>query len=123
MRNSKDISAPEYRLPKSRLLNPPDEMLDFSELEQQEIINITNEQRRANGKPDTKNPDTKLIRERRSVNNALLLLYPLFDSKTPESAKTVIGFGISFPQSNTAKTVEYRVNNTWEQELLDEYDD
>lgn len=122
-RDSKDISAPEYRLPKARLLSPPDEMLDFSETEQKDIMRITNEQRRANGKPDSKNPDTKLIRERRNIKNALLLLYPLFDSKTPESSKTVIGFGISFPQSTTAKTVEYRVNNTWEQELLDEYDD
>jgi Z1 domain len=121
-RNSKDVSAPEYRLPKARLLSPPDEMLDFSELEQQEIIKITNEQRRFRDKPNSKNPDTKLIREKRSINNALLLLYPLFDSNTSESTTTVIGFGISFPQSNTAKTVEYRVNNTWEQELIDEYD-
>jgi hypothetical protein len=124
-KNDADPSLPEYRLPKSRLLNPPDEMLDFSPSVQEEIINITKERRQEAGKPESKSktPDGKVIREKRNPRNGLLLLYPL-DPKAINSEIPVIGFGISFPSSNSAKSVEYKVNNVyWEQEFVDSYED
>jgi len=123
--NVADPSLPEYRLSKSRLLNPPDEMLDFSPSVQKEIISITKERRQEAGKPESKSktPDGKLIREKRNSRNGLLLIYPL-DPRTINSEIPVIGFGVSFPGSNSAKSVEYKVNNIyWEQEFLDSYED
>jgi len=123
--NIADSSLPEYRLSKSRLLNPPDEMLDFPIPMQEEIITITKERRRDAGKPENKSrtPDGKVIREKRNPRNGLLLLYPL-DPKAINGEVPVIGFGISFPNSNSARSVEYEVNNVyWEQEFLDSYED
>ena len=123
--NVADSSLLEYRLSKSRLLNPPDEMLDFSPSVQEEIINITKERRREAGKPESKSktPDGKVIREKRNSRNGLLLLYPL-DPKSIDAEIPVIGLGISFPSSSSAKSVEYKVNNVyWEQEFLDSYED
>ena len=124
-KNDADSSLPEYRLPKSRLLNPADEMLDFSPSVQEEIVNITKERRQEAGKPESKSktPDGKVIREKRNSRNGLLLLYPL-DPKAINSEIPVIGFGISFPSSHSAKSVEYKVNNVyWEQEFVDSYED
>jgi hypothetical protein len=123
--NTADSSLPEYRLSKSRLLNPPDEMLDFSPSIQEEIISITKERRKEAGKPESKSrtPDGKVIREKRNPRNGLLLLYPL-DPEVINAEIPVIGFGISFPSSNSAKSVQYKVNNIyWEQEFLDNYED
>jgi Z1 domain len=124
-KNAADDSLPEYRLVKSRLLSPKDEMLDFSEAVQQEILDITADRRRKNGKPEStsKTPDGKVIREKRNPRNGLLLLYPL-DPKAINSEVPVMGFGISFPSSGSAKSVEYKVNNIfWEQEFLGNHDD
>lgn len=125
-RKNHDPSLPEYRLPKSRLLNPPDEMLDFSLSVQEQIISITKERRKKAGKPESKSktPDGKLIREKRNPRNGLLLLYPLDPKAININAEIpVIGFGISFPSSDSAKSVEYKVNNVyWEQEFLDSHD-
>ena len=124
-KNDADPSLSEYRLPKSRLLNPPDEMLDFSPSVQEEIISITKERRQEAGKPESnsKTPDGKVIREKRHPRNGLLLLYPL-DPKAIDAEIPIVGFGISFPSSNSANPVEYKVNNVyWEQEFLDSYED
>jgi Z1 domain len=124
-KNDAASSLPEYRLPKSRLLNPPDEMLDLPQSIQEEIINITEQRKREAGKPEgkSKTPDGKVIREKRNSRNGLLLLYPL-DPKAINAEIPIIGFGISFPSSNSAKSVEYKVNNIyWEQEFVDSYED
>lgn len=124
--NAADSSSTEYRMAKSRLLDPRDEMLDFSEVDQQEILRITEERRQKAGKPESKSkttPDGKVIREMRKPKDGLILLYPL-DPKAINTEIPVIGFGISFPNSNSAKSVEYRVNNPyWEQEFLSSYED
>jgi Z1 domain len=124
-KNDADSSLSEYRLPKSRLLNPPDEMLDLPLSLQEEIIHITEQRKREAGKPEGKSrtPDGKVIREKRNSRNGLLLLYPL-DPKAINAEIPIIGFGISFPSSNSARSVEYKVNNVyWEQEFIDSYED
>ena len=100
-------------------MNPPDEMLDFSLPDQEEIIRITRERSK---KPDSKSktPNGNVIRGMRNPRNGLLLIYPL-DPGVINGRTPVIGFGISFPSSRSAKSVEYKVNNVyWEQEFLDE---
>jgi hypothetical protein len=60
-----------------------------------------------------------VIREKRSAKNGFLLLYPL-DPAEINSNIPVVGFAISFPTSNTARRIEYKVNNIyWEQEFGD----
>lgn len=124
-KNADETGAlPEYRLVKSRLLSPVDEMLDFTEEERQKIIEITAQRREEAGKPagKSKTPDGKVIREKRNPKNGLLLIYPL-DPESIHSQIPVIGFAISFPGSSNAKSVEYKVNNTyWGQEVLESYE-
>lgn len=121
-----DKSSTEYRMSKSRLIDPRDEMLDFSEVDEQEILRITEQRRREAGKPESKSkttPDNKITREKRNPRNGLLLLYPL-NPKAINAEIPIIGFGISFPHSNSARSVKYKVNNVyWEQEFLDSYED
>jgi hypothetical protein len=125
------VDSSEYRLPNSRLLNPPDEMLDLASSVQEEILRLTEENRQRVGKPPSKSritPDNKITREKRNPRNGLLLLYPLdpeYEKAKLSSITTpIIGFCISFPNSNSAKAVEYRVNNPyWEQDSLDSYED
>jgi hypothetical protein len=57
-------------------------------------------------------PSGPSIRERRDPRNGLLLLYPLSHDHV-EGDLPVIGFGISFPRSDHARVVTYRVNNIY----------
>lgn len=121
----------EYRLPNSRLINPPDEMLDLLPSVQEEILKLTEERRQKAGKPPSKHrttPDNKITREKRNPRNGLLLLYPLdpkYEKANLSNVTTpVIGFCISFPNSNSVEAVEYKVSNPFEeQEFLDDYED
>jgi hypothetical protein len=73
-------------------------------------------------KDPTKEPDRasgRRIRGRRGAKNGLLLLYPII----PPPGKSweelpMIGFAISFPESENAKEIEYVVNTTY---FKDEY--
>jgi hypothetical protein len=57
-----------------------------------------------------------MMREVRSPRNGLLLLYPLDTGKTG-TRLPLIGFALSFPDSEQAERVSYRVTNLyWQQE-------
>lgn len=121
-----------YTIPKSHLLSPSDEYLDFSEGEVKRLLQLTKEAfdngtiRTRNNKPPTQ-PSGIIIRTERPEERGLLLLYPL-DHTVLESYETfadnpVIGFVISFPTSSNASSVSYRVNNIfWNQEFSDDSD-
>lgn len=119
-RNQADSStAQEYRLRKSRLLSPTDEWLDLSESTREAILEETRRLREQAGKPpsSSQTPNGKVIRSMRSPKNGLLLIYPL-DPAEIDSDIPVIGFVVSFPESPTARRIEYKVNNIyWEQEF------
>ncbi|BAZ27267.1 endonuclease [Kalymmatonema gypsitolerans NIES-4073] len=119
-RNPADSSiSEEYRLRKSRLLSPTDEWLDLSESTRKAILEETRRLREQAGKPlsSSQTPNGKVIRSMRSPKNGLLLLYPL-DPAEIDSDIPVIGFVVSFPESPTARRIEYKVNNIyWEQEF------
>jgi hypothetical protein len=105
-----------------RLLNPRDETIDLDlpryERAWQRTIQdwrIDPGRSRRKDQPDT--PSGPCIREQRSATDGLLLLYPL----SPEEAKVdsilpLIGFGLSFPASQNARQVTYRVNNVYLQQ-------
>jgi hypothetical protein len=114
-------SSTEYRLVKSRLLSPLDEMLDLSEATQQEVLELTRERRREAGKSESKSntSDGKIVREKRPPSRGLLLLYPL-DPEAIKSQTPVVGFVISFPGSINAATVEYRVNPVYQEQEFEE---
>ncbi len=63
-------------------------------------------------------PSGPKIRAQRDPGSGLLLLYPLSPSTAQiDEVLPVIGFAISFPSSERARTVAYRVNNIyWSQE-------
>ncbi|MEP0923406.1 Z1 domain-containing protein [Leptolyngbya sp. ST-U4] len=114
-------SSTEYRLVKSRLLSPLDEMLDLSVATRREVLELTRERRREDGKPDSNSntPDGKIVREKRPATRGLLLLYPL-DPEAIGSQTPVVGFVISFPGSRNAVSVEYKVNPIYFDQEFDE---
>jgi hypothetical protein len=70
-------------------------------------------------------PSRMSMRRVRDPKCGLLLIYvleplPAIETNSSEYAPPVVAFGISFPGSNNARTVEYKVNNVlWEQEYGD----
>ena len=97
---------------------------------------VAQDPERWRNKPDTKRPNGRIVRELRPKSRGLLLIYPL---RQPEEVpkddelgrpaeKTgldpdgppVIGLALSFPTSETAVRVEYRVNRVWDSMIQDD---
>jgi hypothetical protein len=108
-----------YRI--RRVLSPTDEGLDLTPAE----LERAKERTQAAWKPDPGRSDRKtppdvasgtFIREVRDPKKGLLLIYPLDPAKTGTD-KPLIGFAFSFPDSDSAEKVTYRVTNLyWQQE-------
>ncbi len=64
-----------------------------------------------------KAPNGRVARELRQKKQGLLLIYPLYAKDSPvmseEDTSPFIGLALSFPTSETAATVEYKVNTVW----------
>lgn len=133
----------EYRLIKSRLLSPLDELIDLPQSTIDEIFILSTESRRIKiedalkkgttkwSKDDldtsAKTPNGEIIREKRgelfNSQKGLLLIYTL-DPIAIESKIPVVGFVISFPSSEKAEAIEYKVNLIdGEYEFEDSYED
>lgn len=113
-----------YVIKKNHIVgNQTDEFIDLDEVDFNEALQISKQDR------DWKKPypKPKLVRESfRSVNNPLLIIYPLDPvSANPkdkdgnpipdkvifqENDDVIIGFAIVFPKSNTEHTVEFAIN-------------
>ena len=105
-----------------RLLAPRDEAIDL-ELEDYEAAlqktkdSWREDSGRSRRRQEPTTPSGPSIRERRNARNGLLLLYPLSPTGDHvEGEVPVIGFGISFPGSPSARAVTYTVNNVYSQE-------
>lgn len=112
-----DVSPSEevYSLSKSHILSPPDQYLDFSEEEFDRALTITRkrwEDGKVRGKSEPTQPVATVVREIRPPQRGLLLLYPLDPDgvRGLGSSHPVIGWAISFPSSENAQAVEYKVN-------------
>jgi hypothetical protein len=106
-----------------RLLSPRDEAIDLDKDAYAAALRTTLSERNLDSGrsqegtlPET--PSGPSIREQRSAQNGLLLLYPLSPSnERVEGNLPAIGFGFSFPGSGNARPVTYKVNNVfWSQE-------
>ena len=113
-----------YVIKKNHIVgNQTDEFIDLDEVDFNEALQISKQDR------DWKKPypKPKLVRESfRSVNNPLLIIYPLdpvganpkdkdgnpIPDKVifQENDDVIIGFAIVFPKSNTEHTVEFAIN-------------
>jgi hypothetical protein len=120
-----------YIIKKNHIVgNPTDEFIDLDNADFNEALQISRQDK------DWKKtyPKPKLVREEyRSVNNPLLIIYPLDPlSANPkdkngnpipekvifnEKDDIIIGFAIVFPKSNTEHTVEFAINTA----LANEY--
>lgn len=105
-----------------RLVNPPDEWIDFDEEKQAKARLEWERQREENKKPppnQSKTPSGMAIRATRPKNRGLLLVYPICFNE-PENRRygmqegqEVTGFAISFPGSKTTRQVSYVVNSVF----------
>ena len=105
-----------------RLLAPRDEAIDLELEDYDAALRMTidswqKDPGRSRRQQEPTTPSGPNIRERRNARNGLLLLYPLSPTgHHVEGDVPVIGFGISFPRSPTARTVTYTVNNVYSEQ-------
>jgi hypothetical protein len=107
-----------------RLLSPPDESLDLTSAEYIQALNWTREQSaKSDAKSEPTAPSGQLVRCARPVTRGLLLMY-LLNPKTAEmpaagATPAVVGIGLSFPRTDNSAAIEYTVNNTYWDEMID----
>ncbi|MCY1022100.1 Z1 domain-containing protein [Pyxidicoccus sp. MSG2] len=111
-----------------RLVSPKDEAIDIDAVAYEQALLLTKENfrrhRDAGRTRQVKEPEIPsgpFIRNVRRKDRGLLIIYPLdpaADTSNMLQAKvTPIGWAVSFPSSETAAMVPYRVNNVyWEQQ-------
>lgn len=119
-----------------RMLNPPDEWIDFSDEEVKELTRRTQEawdrdRGRRKKRPDQ--PSGNIVRHERSAERGLLLIYPL--QPVAEDLRNLaregleifdgplVGFCASFPASDRAPAMDYVVNVRFLNELFGVEDD
>ncbi|MGE3293545.1 MAG: Z1 domain-containing protein, partial [Geminicoccaceae bacterium] len=111
-----------------RLMSPRDEAIDLDEAAWRAALAETRnafhaDPGRNGGREEPDAPNGPAIRKVRPRKRGVLFLYAIdpalagSDAGLPADAPPVIGFAVSFPASDTAVRVRYRVNNIyWEQE-------
>ena len=112
----RDVNPDEigyYRI--RRLVDPPHEHLDLTEEQRNEALRLTQkdwEDGKVRGAKRPTRPSGLHIRGVRPETNGLLLLYPLTPTNV-EGDYPVMGFAISFPDSDSVHAVNYVVNNVY----------
>ncbi|ATB39393.1 hypothetical protein CYFUS_004837 [Cystobacter fuscus] len=107
-----------------RLVNPRDETIDLDANTYARALELTKEgfQRdpgRTRRKQEPEEPSGPFIRHVRPKKRGVLLLYPLdprphYANRLLEAEVTPIGWAVSFPNSETAAKVTYRVNSVYQ---------
>jgi hypothetical protein len=107
-----------------RLVSPRDEALDLTSEQHRTALDLTQEAWRIDPGRSTRKeppeiPSGPMIRQTRSPEKGLLLLYPLDPINADlGDSPPIIGFAVSFPKSPHTATIEYVVTNTyWDQEM------
>lgn len=115
------LSQDGHTLTIQRIVSPVDETIDLSETERSAALAQTIASWRDGGRGSSEPhvPVGWAVREQRTTERGLLLLYPLnivaADGQTV--AAPVIGFAISFPKMGSDEEIEYAVNQVfWEQQ-------
>lgn len=118
--NGKDREA-VYRI--RRLVSPADELIDLSEQQQKQALNLTiqyyrNNKGKTHYQSEPMRAGGRFIRQIRHFSKGLLLLYPIEVTNT--AGLPIIGFAVSFPTSEHDTPVEYIVNTVYWQEEFEE---
>lgn len=119
-RKAQSLSADTLTI--GRLVNPPDEWIDFDVTGKDRVRKKWEILRAEQGKepPDaTQLPSGPAIRALRPKECGLLLIYPICskNSETPYGrvkGQEVTGFAISFPASDTTHQIQYQVNSVFQ---------
>ena len=116
----KKLSQDGQTLTIQRIVSPVDETIDLTAGERAAALDRTVASWREGGR-GSKEPQVPVgwsVREQRTTERALLLLYPLsIVSDNDVIAAPVIGFAISFPKMGSDEEIEYAVNQVfWEQQ-------
>lgn len=116
-RDDADPQDRRYLLPKRHLLSPTDELLDLTADERELALEASDRKRIADGKDNDvgKPPSGPFIRKSRSATRGLFIVYVLDPSSIAGKGATqpVPGFVISFPDTDNAEAIEYKVNNVY----------
>jgi hypothetical protein len=102
-----------------RLVNPTDEAVDLDDPQRVAALNAMVEawkasQRKNKAASAPTEPAGRAARIVRAKTHGLLLIYPLNpDEAGHGGTDPIIGVALSFPASQTAETVEYKVNNVF----------
>lgn len=96
-----------YTMTNSRIISPADELLDLTGEQKDEAIAMQVRENPDKKRPE--NPGGKYIRRVRDPKNGLMLIY-LLDPAEIDATIPVVGLAISFPKSDTAMRLGYRVN-------------
>ena len=109
------------------LVSPAHEALGLPPEEAAAAFRDTEEEFRERGKGTPKRASGQSLRSHRHPSEGLLLVYPIdpdasrVDVETPDIP--IIGYAVVFPRSQTAKKVQYRVNQVFLNELARAVDD
>ena len=104
-KNGAQVGADDYSF--GALVGSDDETLDLTDREYQTALEATRKEFGGGQKA----PKRELCREARPPERGLLLIYPIDLELQEDTASPSIGISLSFPVSDTAKTVEYRMND------------
>jgi hypothetical protein len=110
------LLAPNGTLTIKRIVNPADETLDLTDEERARALEATIDRWREAGVA-TKQPSVPVgwaVRQQRTRERGLLLLYPL----SITAVGPVVGFAVSFPSRGVEREIEYVVNQV---HLADEF--
>lgn len=125
-KNSARAASGRYTV--RRVVSPSHELVNFkpSSTGWGEALNDTIRawEKRPNKKVDAKpptQPSGLFERKRRSVDEGLLILYPLSSGGWREEAGSedpFVGFAVSFPESERARPLEYQVNSVFLRDIF-----
>ncbi|MEV4277696.1 Z1 domain-containing protein [Actinoplanes xinjiangensis] len=121
----------DHRFTIRRVLSPADESKDLSEEQRTHALETlwANRKRIAKlkRKPEPAKPAVPTgppLRAERSVDKALLIIYPMVNPEAKaDPEKLVVGFAISFPNSEDPHETEYVVNTIWRNQEIDDLDE
>jgi hypothetical protein len=117
---TRKLLAPNGTLTIKRIVSPSDETLDLTEGERARALAATIDRWREAGVA-TKQPTVPVgwaVRQQRTRERGLLLLYPLSIYDASTSVGPVVGFAVSFPSRGVEREIEYVVNQV---HLADEF--
>lgn len=114
---------------RNNLITENDQDVDLNDREKEEALRLTQLYWRPVGRSQTKptEPSPIYIRKCREKTNGLLLIYTFESGELYENGKRkttyndqYLGYAISFPDSDTAKPVEYKVDEVYLRNGFDE---